>query len=292
MVHIEIYEGSVYRPPSEANSLILQATIGCSWNRCTFCTMFTEKQFRVRGLEGIKADVEKVYPYYRDIDRVFLADGNALCMHTPEMKAILGYLCSRFEKLERVTIYGGPLDIIKKSIDELKELKDAGLSLIYLGLESGSAEVHKMVKKGATPKMMVEASRKVKEAGIPLSVIFILGLGGKELSEVHARETGKVLSMMDPEYAAALTLMVDEGAPIESDVKSGKLTLLGPDEVLKELKDIVVGLELTDCLFRANHASNYHPIGGRFPRDKAMMIAQIERALSGSEFKPEYFRRL
>lgn len=288
----DIYEGAVYRPPSEANSLILQATIGCSWNRCTFCTMFAEKQFRVRGLEGIQADVGKVYPFYRDIDRIFLADGNALCVETGELKAILALLYSRFKKLERVTIYGGPIDIIKKSIDELKELKDAGLSLIYLGLESGSAEVLKMVKKGATPEMMIEASRKVKEAGIPLSVIFILGLGGKELSEVHARETGKVLSMMDPEYAAALTLMVDEGAPIESDVMSGKLTLLGPDEVLKELKDIVVGLELTDCLFRANHASNYHPIGGRFPDDKAMIIAQIERALSGSEFKPEYFRRL
>jgi radical SAM superfamily enzyme YgiQ (UPF0313 family) len=254
--------------------------------------MFTEKQFRVRGLEGIKVDVEKVYPHYRDIDRIFLADGNALCIDTSELKAILEHLYSSFEKLERVTIYGGPLDIIRKSVDELRDLKKSGLSMIYLGLESGSQEVLKRIKKGATPEMMVEASRKVKEAGIPLSVIFILGLGGKELSEVHARETGKVLSMMDPEYAAALTLMVDEGAPIENDVRTGKLTLLGPEEVLKELMTIVDGLELTDCLFRANHASNYHPIGGRLPGDRNMVLAQIDRALLASNFKPEYFRRL
>jgi len=254
--------------------------------------MFAGKEFRVRGLEGIKADIEKVFPYYRDIDRIFLADGNALCMDTSELVSILRYLNSRFEKLERVTIYGGPLDIIRKSVDELRDLKEAGLSMIYLGLESGSEEVLKRIKKGATPEMMVEASGRVKDAGIPLSVIFILGLGGRELSEVHARETAEVLSKMDPEYAAALTLMVDEEAPIEKDVRSGKLTLLTPEEVLRELRTIVEGLELTDCLFRANHASNYHPIGGRLPGEKDMVIAQIDRALLGSSFKPELFRRL
>ena len=288
----DIYEGSVYRPPSEARSLILQATIGCSWNRCTFCTMFSEMQFRVRGIEGIASDVEKVLPYYRDIDRIFLADGNALCIGTDELVSILELLYSRFEHLEKVTIYGGPIDISRKTTDELKALREAGLSLIYLGLESGSGEVLKRVKKGATPEMMVKASRKVKDAGVPLSVIFILGLGGVELSEIHARETARVLSGMDPEYAAALTLLLEEGSPIAEEVRSGRMTLPDAEGILKELRIIVEGSALSDCLFRANHASNYHPIGGRLPQDKDRILSQIDQVISSGSYRGDPFRRL
>ena len=288
----DMYEGAVYRPPSEANSLILQATIGCSWNRCTFCTMFTEKEFRARGLEGIRTDVEKVLPYYRDTDRIFLADGNALCMDSKELISVLDLLYSRFEKLQRVTIYGGPIDIVKKTPEELKALKDAGLSMIYLGLESGSAEVLKRVRKGATPEMMAEAARKVKGAGIQLSVIFILGLGGKGLTQEHAKATAKVLSEMDPEFAAGLTLLLEEGAPMIDEIEAGRMTLLGPDEVMMELKTLVEGLELSDCIFRTNHASNYYPIGGKLPEDKERILAQIDKASSNSHFKREHFRVL
>ena len=254
--------------------------------------MFSEMQFRVRGIEGIASDVEKVLPYYRDIDRIFLADGNALCIGTDELVSILELLYSRFEHLEKVTIYGGPIDISRKTTDELKALREAGLSLIYLGLESGSGEVLKRVKKGATPEMMVKASRKVKDAGIPLSVIFILGLGGVELSEVHARETARVLSEMDPEYAAALTLLLEGGSPIAEEVRSGRMTLPDPDGILKELKIIVEGSALSDCLFRANHASNYHPIGGRLPQDKDRILSQIDQVISSGSYRGDPFRRL
>ena len=219
---LDIYEGAVFRPPSEAYSLILQATIGCSWNRCTFCVAFNGKEFRIKSLDEIKKDVEKVLPYYRDIQRIFLADGNALAMPTDELEAVLRYLYSKFHIMERVSIYGGPQDIKKKSVEELKRLKKAGLDLVYFGLESGSDEVLRLVKKGATSEDMIEAAGKVKESGLKLSTIFILGLGGKELTDVHAVETARVISAQDPEYAAGLTLMVEPNSAIRKDVEAGR----------------------------------------------------------------------
>jgi len=288
----DIYEGSVYRPPSEARSLILQATIGCSWNRCTFCSMFRKKDFRIRSFDEIASDVEKVLPYHQGMDRIFLADGNALCIPTADLIRILKMLYDRFEKLDRVTIYGGPRDILEKGPEDLRRLKEAGLSMIYLGLESGSAEVLKRIRKGATPEMMVRAARMTKEAWIPLSVIFILGLGGIELSDEHAIETARVLSDMDPEYAAALTLLLEEGTPITEEVRSGSLVLPSPEGILKELRTVVEGMEVSDCLFRANHASNYHPIGGRLPGDRARILVQIDLVSTTGAYRPESFRRL
>ncbi len=237
-------------------------------------------------------DADEAYSYYKEIDRIFLADGNALCMKTDDLVEILNYLYDKYKRLVKVSIYGGPIDVHEKSLEELIRLKEAGLKMIYFGLESGSAEVLNKVKKGATPRMMIEAARKVKDSGIKFSSIFILGLGGKELSDDHASETAKVLTGQDPDYAAALTLMLEPGAPIIEEVEAGKMTLLSPEEALVELGKIVEGFQATNCVFRSNHASNYVPIGGTLPEDKQLILDQIEQARKQHEFKPEYFRRL
>ena len=221
-----IYEGSIFRPPSEANSLILQITIGCSHNKCTFCGTYREKTFRIKSYEDIKADVEVVYPYYKDIDKIFLADGNALIIPTPELLKILKLLYDTFPRLQRVGTYACPSDLLKKPVDELKQLRKAGLGIIYLGLESGSDQILKRVRKGALSKHMLEGVKKVKAAGMKISVIMILGLGGKAHSKEHAEQTGKVLSAMDPDYIGALTLMVVPGTEVHAEVESGKLELL------------------------------------------------------------------
>ncbi len=272
--------------------MILQVTIGCSWNRCTFCTAFDGKEFREKTIDDIKKDVEKVYPYYRDIDRIFLADANALCMGTEELVAIMEYLHSRFHNLHRITLYGGPIDIHKKTVEDLKRLKEAGLHMIYLGLESGSEEVLKRVCKGATPEMMIEGGRKVKEAGIELSVMVILGLGGQEFSREHAEASAKVLSAMDPEYAAALTLLLEPGAEIMKDIEEGRMTLITPEQSLNEIKTIIERMDVTNCVFRSNHPSNYVPIKGTLPEDREKMIQEIDEALKGSRFRPEGWRVL
>ena len=287
-----IYEGSIYRPPSEAYSLILQATIGCSWNRCTFCIAFKGKNFRIKSLEEIKSDVEQVYSYYKNVTRIFLADGNALVALTEELEEIIKFLYTKFQKLERVTIYGGPLDIKKKSVEELIRLKKAGLTMVYFGLESGSDEVLKLIKKGASSKTMIETGKKVKDAGLILSAIFILGLGGTQLSDIHAKETARVLNEIDPQYAAALTLMVVKGSDIEKDINSDRITLLNPEQILHELRTLVENLKLTNTIFRANHASNYAEIRGTLPHNKEEILSQINDALLMGKYKPDFLRGL
>ena len=289
-----IYEGSIFRPPSEAYSLILQATIGCSHNRCTFCGTFREKDFRIKSFDEIKSDVEVVYPYYKDIDRIFLADGNALIIPTPDLLKILNLLYDTFPKLTRVGAYASPSDLLRKSVDELKQLREAGLGIIYIGLESGSDKILKRVRKGALSKHMIQGVKKVKAAGIKISVIMILGLGGKKDSEEHAKESAKVLNAMDPDYIGALTLMVVEGTEIYDTVEAGDLKVLEPRDVFKELQVLIKDLELTNCIFRANHASNYIPVGGTFPQDKKRILKKLDNILATDEvsFKPEYLRAL
>lgn len=287
-----IYEGTVYRPPSEATSLILQATIGCSYNRCTFCVSYLDKKFRVKSLEELERDVRAVLPFFRDTKRIFLADGDALTIPAPRLLRILEMLRRYFPRLERVGVYGSPMNIKRKTCEELKALKEAGLGIVYLGLESGSDTILKAVRKGASSEDMIDAATKVRGAGIALSVIWILGLGGRERTEEHARETARVLNAMDPEYAAALTLMLVEPAPICREVEAGRLTPLGPAESLMELRRVVEGLEVSNCVFRANHASNYAPIGGTLLGDKQKVLEQIDLALREKAFRPEWMRGL
>jgi len=290
----QIYEGSVFRPPSEGGSLILQATIGCSHNKCTFCATYMDKTFRIKSFEEIEKDVETVLPYYKNTKRIFLADGNALVIPTNDLLKILDLLRGNFPNLERIGIYACPQDILKKSVDELRKLRDSGLGIIYLGLESGSDSILKKIKKGVLSKRMIEAANRVKDAKITLSVIFILGLGGKENSKEHAIETAKVLSKMDPDYIGALTLMAIPGTEIYDEVKTGKLELLGPKDIFEELQILIDNLELSNSVFRANHASNYLPVGGTLPRDKQAMLHKIQKILQMEEvsFKPEWLRAL
>ncbi len=223
-----------------------------------------------------------------------MADGNALVIPTNDLVKILHLIKESFPRLERIGIYACPQDILKKSVSELKALEKAGLGIIYLGLESGSDTLLKKVRKGVSSKRMIEAAVRVKEAGIILSVIFILGLGGKEQSEEHAIETARVLTKMDPDYIGALTLMAIKGTEIYDEVKTGKLELLEPRDVFEELRILIENLNLTKCIFRANHASNYLPVGGTLPDDKPDMLDKINRILLRDDvsFKPEWLRAL
>lgn len=288
----DIYEGSIWRPPSEAYSLILQPTVGCSWNRCTFCTAFRDRDFRIKSIDEFRSNVDRVHPHYPNARRIFLADGNALCMPAGELVELLEHLYERFDDLERVSIYGGPLDVKRKTDEELEQLFNAGLDIVYIGLESGSDNVLRLVKKGATAADMVEAGVRVRKSGLRFSVIFILGLGGKELSEEHATETARVIGEQDPEYAAALTLMVTPGSDIARDIEQGRITLLSPPEILMELRSVVDRINVSDTVFRANHASNYSPIGGRLPDDRDQILAQIDKILKSGQYKPDLFRAL
>lgn len=287
------YEGVVVRPPSEAKSLILQATLGCSHNKCIFCGTYLDKRFRARPLEELFQDIDSVGDYAFSVRRVFLADGNALVLSTARLLEILDKLSDSFPRLERVGVYGNAGDILRKSPEDLAELRKRKLGIIYLGLESGSDEILQFIQKGATSQEMIEAVKKGQAADIDLSVIAILGMGGRGLSEHHARETARVLNEMNPRYASFLTLMVIPGTPLDDIVRAGEFELLDPLEMLEELRIIVESLDLEGTIFRTNHASNYLALGGTFPQDKDRILREIERGLSGEvPLRPEFFRAL
>lgn len=287
------YEGVVVRPPSEAKSLILQATLGCSHNKCIFCGTYLDKRFRARPLEELFQDIDSVGDYAFSVRRVFLADGNALVLSTARLLEILDKLSDSFPRLERVGIYGNAGDILRKSPEDLAELRKRKLGIIYLGLESGSDEILQFIQKGATSQEMIEAVKKGQAADIDLSVIAILGMGGRGLSEHHARETARVLNEMNPRYASFLTLMVIPGTPLDDIVRAGEFELLDPLEMLEELRIIVESLDLEGTIFRTNHASNYLALEGTFPQDKDRILREIERGLSGEvPLRPEFFRAL
>lgn len=287
------YEGSLYRPPSEAYSLIVQATIGCSHNKCTFCSMYKDKKFRVRKTEEILEDFKIGRERYKYVERIFLADGDALAIKTSELKKILTFIKEYFPECERVGIYGSPKAILSKSVDELKELKSLGLGIVYLGVESGSEKILKMINKGVSRDEMIEAGKRIVESGINLSVTIISGLGGRDYSLEHAKETAKVINEINPNYLGLLTLIVEESTPLYEDIKNGKFMLLSPKEVLLETKELVKDLELDNCVFRSNHASNYVPLRGTLPQDKDMILNQIEEGLKISDLEErDRFRRL
>ena len=222
------YEGSIYRPPSEAHSLIVQATIGCSHNKCTFCGMYQEKRFRIRKTEEVLADLTETAQVYPNVRRIFLADGDALIIPAQKLLSILGHIKKNFPSCERVAVYGSPRSILLKSTEELKALHDAGLGIVYLGLESGSDEILAHIRKGETAGEIIKAGLRVKAAGIPLSVTAISGIGGKKLWREHELRSGVGFTAMKPDYIGLLTLMVEAGTPLAADVKSGAFKLLTP----------------------------------------------------------------
>src|SRR6056297_1294287 len=216
------YEGSVYRPPSEGKSYILQVTIGCSHNKCTFCSMYKDKKFKVRNIDEILEDLKFARNYYENIRRIFLADGDAIILKTEDLKVILKEINKLFPECERVGIYSTPGDILRKSLDDLVKLKKLGLGIIYLGIESGSNYILEKVKKGSTKKEIIEAGKKVEKIEIPLSVTLVSGLGGKNQWRNHALESADLVSKINPEYLSLLTLMIEEGTELYRDYKSGK----------------------------------------------------------------------
>lgn len=286
------YEGAVYRPPSEAYSLIIQATIGCSHNKCTFCNMYKEKRFRMRSLTEIIEDLEMARKSYRHIKRIFLADGDALALKTDYLKQILIKIRELFPECERVGIYSAPKDILRKTKEELKELHELGLGIAYLGIESGSEQILKTINKGVTSEQMIEAGKKMVESGIKLSVTLISGLGGQELWEEHAIESARVVNEINPHYLGLLTLMVEPEVEMYRDIRSGKLKLLTPEQVMLETQLLIENLNVKGCVFRSNHASNYIPLEGTLPQDKERLLNQIIGALQRGGFKSDFHRRL
>jgi radical SAM superfamily enzyme YgiQ (UPF0313 family) len=287
------YEGTVYRPPSEAYSLIVQVTIGCSHNGCSFCGMYKDKKFRVRDLKEIMEDLEDAKLNSGIIKKVFLADGDALVLETEKLKAILIKIKELFPQCQRVGIYATPRDILRKSLDELRELKDFGIGIVYLGVESGSNDILKSINKGVTAQEMIMAGCKIKESGIKLSTTLISGIGGTLKSREHAIESAKLISAINPDYVGFLTLMLEGGTPIYDDVQKGNLNLLNPEQVMSETREFLQNVEVTDCIFRSNHASNYMALAGTLPGDKSKLLGDIDRAIKGkSSYKQEEYRRL
>jgi len=290
------YEGSIWRPPSEARSLILQATVGCSHNACIFCISYKTKKYRIRGATGIQSDLDSLPSHYKNqITRVFLADGNALAMDTSDLLETLKVLSNELPELQRVGIYGYAKDVRQKSVEDLKELYSAGLGIVYLGLETGDNELLRWVRKGVDSIENIAACRKIRESGIPLSLTIILGLGGLEYSERHAKATAQVLNEIDPEYVGALTLMTPPGTHIHDLVVSQDFEPMKPMEILRELRTLIEHLELSDCVFRTNHASNYLPIRGILSKDKNAILEILDETISKedtSSLRPGYLRGL
>ncbi|NQW03424.1 MAG: radical SAM protein [Acidobacteria bacterium] len=277
------YVGKVYRPPSEAHSYILQATIGCSWNHCTYCDMYQDKPvFRVRPVQETLEDIDRAAAEHGGhIDKVFVADGDALVMPMDLWEPILRRLRERLPRLRQVSAYAMATNLLAKTPGELARLRSLGLTLLYIGPESGDDEVMKRIAKGSTFAEHVEAAGKAHDANMALSAIFLLGAGGIERSEAHAQGSAALATAMDPTYLAALTLTVVPGTPLATLESTGRFTLPEVEGLLRELRTFVELARPTRALFRTNHASNYLPIGGHLPEDRTRIMATIDRALAG-----------
>jgi len=289
------YVGKLYRPPSEADALILQATIGCSWNHCTYCDMYRDKpRFVVRPVEECLDDLRGAAAHVGDqVEKVFVADGDALVMDLDHWVPILEACAALFPRLRRVSCYATAGNIAGKTDDELRRLRALGLSLLYIGPESGDDETLKQIAKGATAAEHVRAAERAHAAGLALSAIFLLGAGGVERSVEHAASSAALATAMNPEYLAALTLTVVPSTPLATLARRGRFTLPSVEAMLGELRRFVDLARPTDALFRTNHASNYLPVGGRLPRDRARIVEAIDRALAGDlPLRPEHLRSL
>jgi radical SAM superfamily enzyme YgiQ (UPF0313 family) len=288
------YEGTIIRPPSEADSLILQYTIGCSHNQCIFCPAYKQKQFRVRSIAEMEQDILDCLPAFNDARRVFLADGDALSAPQQDLLTLCRLLKSHFPKLQRIGMYANAGSILLKSVDELTQLREQGIGILYLGIESGDDNLLAWMQKGVTAEEMLEAGKRVKQAGIKLSVTVLLGIGGSAWSMEHARATGKLLSEIGPDYVGALTTMVVPGTPLYALQQAGDFSLPDSFAILNELAEMISHTEMRG-LFFANHASNYLPVRVRMPaqRDETVeMIREFVRKRDPSLLKPERMRGL
>jgi radical SAM superfamily enzyme YgiQ (UPF0313 family) len=288
------YEGSIFRPPSEARSYILQATVGCSWNACTYCDMYRAKKYRVRPVEESLEEIRLAREAYgAGVEKVFVADGDALAMDLEHWEPILGALRDSFPRLRRVSAYATAINLLAKTPRELSRLRRLGLGLLYIGPESGDDPTLKRIAKGATFADHVEAAGKAREAGIKLSAIFLLGAGGIERSAEHADGSALLATEMDPRFVSLLTLTVIPATPIARLQAQGRFELPGVAGLLGELRTFVARTEPSDAIFRTNHASNYLPLAGRLPRDRERIVATLDAALTGEvRLRPEWARGL
>ena len=287
------YYGSVYRPPSEAYSLIVQVTYGCSHNTCAFCSMYKEKRFSIRPLEEILEDFRMARQAYRRVEKVFLADGGALVRKAAELYTILDTVRELFPECRQVTSYASPSSIRIHTEEELKTLREKGLTMVYMGLESGSDQVLDLMRKGHPAAEIIEMGQKVRACGIALSVTAITGLGGPELLERHAVDTAAAFNAMNPEYIGMLTLMVEPGTPLYDWVQDGEFRLLTQPQVLEETRLMVEKLDSPGSVFRMNHASNYLVLRGTLNQDREAMLRTIDEAERDlSRLRPESWRGL
>lgn len=289
------YVGRIYRPPSEARSFLLQVTVGCSHNRCAYCDMYRDKQFRPKPWETIAADIDEAARMGPRFRRVFLCDGDALILPTRKLLPVLEAIGQKLPWVERVGVYGDTRSVGRKSVEELAALREAGLGIVYHGMESGDDETLRRIDKGGTAEECIATADKLRQAGITHSVMVLLGVGGQARSREHAQATAAVLSRMDPPFVGALTTTVVPGTPLAEVEARGEFVLPEKFTLLQELRDIVAGSEFSACRFSANHASNYLPITADLPKHKPELVALLDRVLAQRDerlLKPEALRGL
>ncbi|MBL0731549.1 MAG: B12-binding domain-containing radical SAM protein [Desulfosarcina sp.] len=287
------YEGNMIRPPSEANSILLQVTVGCSHNKCKFCGAYNGERFRIKPDSVIMEDIAFAAEYCKRQRRIFLCDGDALIIPQKRLLPILKAIEKQVPWVTRVGVYANAKSIKMKTLEELKELKKHGLSIAYMGLETGDDVTLKKIRKGVTSDTMIQMGKKIREAGIKLSITVLLGIAGPERSAIHAKETGRVLSAIDPEYVGALSLMIYPETDLYHEYKSGEFVLLEPNEMLEELRTMIENTNMSRGFFHANHASNYLPIKAKMPKDKESTLQLIDEALGGRvALRPEWMRAL
>ncbi|MGD9210931.1 MAG: radical SAM protein [Desulfobacteraceae bacterium] len=287
------YEGNIIRPPSEANSILLQVTVGCSHNKCTFCGTYKGERFRIKSDEIINQDIEFAAKYCKRQRRVFLCDGDALIIPQKRLLKILSTISEKLPWVTRIGTYGNAKSLNMKTSEELKELQQYGLGIIYMGLESGDDETLNKIRKSTTAAKSIAMGQKARAADIKVSITVLLGIAGRERSQIHAKETGRALSEMDPNFVGALSLMLIPGTSLCNDYQAGRFELIEPMEMLQELRTMFEHTHLTQGMFHANHASNYLPIKARLPKDKQTILDLIDKALAGQiSLKPEMLRAL
>lgn len=278
------YEGTVYRPPSEANSLLIQATIGCPHNKCTFCAMYKNTRFRLRPMEEILEDLTMARDHYGNgVRSVFFPDGNTIIMKTDDLVQIFEYTKSLFPYLERITVYGSARYISKKSAEDMIRLKEAGLNRIHMGMESGDDVTLDQICKGTSSADLIDAGCKVKKAGIDLSEYYLVGIGSRDRTREHALESARVLSAIKPDFIRLRTFVPVPGTPLYDDFKQGKFVLLSPHQALEEIKLLIENLDAEGSMVLSDHVSNYYNISGRLPEDKERMLQTIDHALTIDE---------
>ena len=287
------YQGTIYRPPSEADSILLQVTTGCSHNKCNFCGMYKGQRFSIKDEQTILADIAYAATHYSYARRLFLCDGDALILPQHRLITILSAIRQQLPQISRIGIYANTKSLAAKSAADLEALRELGLGILYIGLESGDDQTLKQIGKGADSAWMIDMVRKAKQAGLKVSVTVLLGIAGADRSEIHAHETGRVLTTMDPDYIGALSLILEPGTRLYAEYEAGRFAIPEPLPLLRELRTMIATTHLTGGLFHANHASNYVPIRAKLPDEQAQTLQLLDRALDGKvALKPEYLRAL